>query len=137
MTAAENKELLRRVFAETAKGNGRPFVDMMADNVRWTIIGTTSWSRTYVGKQSVIRDLLAPLAANFNGPNIVTAERFIGEDDLVAVEGRNHSVTRRGDAYANRYGWIFRFIDGKVAEITEYTDTDLIARVLDPLTDQS
>ena len=110
---------------------------MMADDVIWTIIGTTSWSGSYSGKRAVVSDLLIPLAANFDGSNIVTAERFIAEGDLVVVEGRNHSVTKRGDAYANRYSWTFRFVAGKVAEITEYTDTDLIARVLDPLPDQS
>lgn len=78
-----------------------------------------------------------PIGGKFDGPNIVTAERFIAEDELVVVEGRNHSVTKRGDAYANRYSWTLRFIDGKVSEITEYTDTELIARVLDPLTIQS
>lgn len=137
MSAAENKAVLAHAFAETAKGNGHPFVDMMADDVTWTIIGTTSWSRTYTGKASVIRDLLTPLAANFDGPNIVVAERFVAEDDLVVVEARNLSRTKRGEAYTNRYSWTFRFVDGRVADIMEYADTDLIARLLDPLPDQS
>ncbi len=137
MSAAENKAVLAHAFAETAKGNGRPFVDMMADDVAWTIIGTTSWSRTYTGKASVIRDLLTPLAANFDGPNIVVTERFVAEDDLVVVEARNLSRTKRGEAYTNRYSWTFRFVDGRVADIMEYADTDLIARLLDPLPDQS
>jgi len=137
VSAAENKAVLAHAFAETAKGNGRPFVDMMADDVAWTIIGTTSWSRTYTGKASVIRDLLTPLAANFDGPNIVVTERFVAEDDLVVVEARNLSRTKRGEAYTNRYSWTFRFVDGRVADIMEYADTDLIARLLDPLPDQS
>ena len=130
MTAADNKAMLQHVFAETAKGNGRPFVEMLADDVRWTIIGTTVWSRTYEGKDAVLKELLAPLNANFVGPNVVTAERFIAEGDVVAVEGRNHSVTKPGPAYPNRYCWVFVLRDSKVCEITEYTDTDLINRVL-------
>jgi hypothetical protein len=132
MGVAENKAVLQQAFAETAKGNGRPFVDMMANDVRWSIIGSTAWSRTYEGKADVLANLLGPLATNFNGPNTVTAERFIGEDDLVAVEGRNRSVTHDGTAYANRYCWVFTFRDGKVAEIVEYCDTDLINRTLTP-----
>lgn len=130
MSPADNKAMLQHVFAETAKGNGRPFVEMLADDVRWTIIGTTSWSRIYEGKGAVLNDLLAPLNANFAGPNVVTAERFIAEGDMVAVEGRNHSVTKAGPVYLNRYCWVFVLQDGKVREITEYTDTDLINRVL-------
>lgn len=130
MSEADNKALLRRVFEATATGNGRPFVDALADDVRWTIIGTTAWSRTYEGKPAVLAELLGPLAQQFTGANVVAAERFIAEGDLVVVEGRNHSVTKAGPSYPNRYCWVFVMRDGEVAEITEYTDTQLIADVL-------
>ncbi len=128
-----NKEILQRAFEGTAKGDGRAFVDTFADDVRWSIIGSTSWSRTFAGKAAVIASLLRPLAAEFSGPNLVSAERIIGEGDIVVVEASNHSVTRSGAAYPNRYCFIFVFKAGKVAEITEYCDTDLVARVLSPL----
>jgi hypothetical protein len=41
MDTQENKTLLSMVFAETAKGNGRPFLDALADDVCWTILGST------------------------------------------------------------------------------------------------
>ncbi|MFC0002610.1 nuclear transport factor 2 family protein [Micromonospora siamensis] len=127
-----SKAFLQGVFAETAKGNGRPFVDALADDVRWTIIGRTAWSRTYQGKRAVLAELLGPLAEQFGGRNIVSAERFVADGDVVVVEARNHSVTTAGRPYPNRYCWIFVLRDGKVAEVTEYTDTQLIAEVLAP-----
>jgi ketosteroid isomerase-like protein len=125
-----NKQILQEAFAGTARGDGRAFVGMLADEVRWHIIGTTDWSETYEGKDSVINDLLRPLADNFAGSNIVEATRFVGEGDTIAVEGRNLSVTKRGPAYPNRYCWIFRMAAGRVVEVTEYCDTALIERVL-------
>jgi ketosteroid isomerase-like protein len=132
VSEAGNKALLQGIFAETAKGNGRPFVDALADGVRWTIIGRTAWSRTYQGKRAVLGELLRPLAEQLGGQNVVSAERFVADGDVVVVEGRNHSVTRSGHDYPNRYCWIFVLRDGKIAEITEYTDTQLIAEVLAP-----
>jgi ketosteroid isomerase-like protein len=132
MTAEDHKQLLWHVFTETARGNGRPFVDALTEDVRWTIIGSTAWSRIYQGKRAVLHELLAPLAAQFTGPNTVSAERIIAEGDLVVVEARNHSTTRSGQSYPNRYCWIMRMRDGKIAEITEYTDTQLINDVLVP-----
>jgi ketosteroid isomerase-like protein len=41
VAADENKRLMERVFAELSGGNGRPFFDSMADDVTWTIIGST------------------------------------------------------------------------------------------------
>jgi ketosteroid isomerase-like protein len=127
-----NKALLQGIFAETAKGNGRPFVDALADDVRWTIIGQTAWSRTYQGKRAVLDELLRPLAEQLGGRNVVSAERFVADNDVVVVEGRNHSVTRSGRDYPNRYCWVFVIHHGKIAEVTEYTDTQLIAEVLAP-----
>jgi uncharacterized protein len=123
-------DVLRNAFHGTAKGDGRAFVAMMADDVEWTIIGTTDWSKTYVGKESVLRDLLGPLSQQFEGPNIVEATRFIGDGDIVAVEGRNHSITKRGEAYPNRYCWIFEMRGDKVDKMIEYCDTALIELAL-------
>lgn len=130
-SAADNKALLQAVLAETAKGNGRPFVDAMAQDVTWTIIGDTDWSRTYAGKRAVVGELLMPLAANFAGPNLFEGLRFVAEDDLVVVEARNHSITKSGAQYPQRYAMIFRLKDAQIAEITEYADTELMTRVLD------
>lgn len=130
MTAAQNKQLLQDVFAETAKGNGRPFVQALADEVSWTIIGSTAWSKTYRGKQAVLAELLGPLNAQLADGNRITAHRFIAEDDCVVVEARGHNRTKAGDPYQNSYCWIFRLVDGQVVELTEYADTALIDAVL-------
>jgi ketosteroid isomerase-like protein len=130
MGAPENKELLRHAFTEVAKGNSRPFIELLADDVQWTIIGSTAWSRTYDGKQSVLEDLLRPLGRQLHGRNIIAAHRFIAEDDHVVVEGRGRNSTVAGVRYHNQYCWVFRLADGRVRELTEYADTQLIASAL-------
>jgi len=124
------KGVLEHAFAETAKGNGRPFIDMLADDVEWEIIGSTAWSQTFHGKRSVVNDLLRPLSDQFEGPNKVEATRFIADGDIVAVEGRNLSTTKRGVTYPNRYCWIFEMRGRHAGKVTEYCDTALIDRVL-------
>jgi ketosteroid isomerase-like protein len=130
MAAAENKELLRHAFTEISKGDGEPFLDLLADDVRWTIIGTTAWSGTYEGKRAVLDDLLRPLSRQLRGRNIIAAERFIAEGELVVVEGRGRNSTVDGVRYHNQYCWVFRLVDGRVRELTEYSDTQLIATAL-------
>jgi ketosteroid isomerase-like protein len=130
MGAAENKELLRDAFTEAAKGNSRPFIELLADDVRWTILGTTAWSKTYEGKQSVLDDLLRPLSKQLHGRNIIAAHRFTAEDDHVVVEARGRNSTVAGVRYHNQYCFVFRLADGRVRELTEYSDTQLIASAL-------
>jgi len=130
MAASENKRILQEVFAETAQGNGRPFLEALADEVRWSIVGSTAWSRTYEGKRAVLKELLGPLNAQLAGPNTITAHRFIAEDDLVVVEARGRNVTSAGTRYENAYCWVMRLAHGKIVDIIEYADTQLMATAL-------
>jgi ketosteroid isomerase-like protein len=132
MGAAENKQLMQAIFEELAKGNARPFLDCLAEDVRWTLAGTTAWSKTYVGRKAVLDDLLRPLFAQFAGQYTNSAQRIIAEDDCVVVECRGRVTTTSGKPYNNTYCWVCRIADGKIRELTEYMDTELVATALAP-----
>jgi hypothetical protein len=120
------------VFEQLALGNGKPFVEALAADVRWTIIGGTAWSRTWEGFEAVRRRLLDPLFAQFETIYRAKATRVIAEGDLVVIESRGDVMTKSGKPYRNTYCNVYRLEDGKVKEITEYCDTQLVAQVLSP-----
>jgi ketosteroid isomerase-like protein len=128
----ENKRVIEHVYAELARGNSRPFVDALADDVRWRMIGSTAWSGVYEGKEAVLKTLLAPLRAQFSGQYTARAERLIAEGDLVVAEVRGRVETTRGGRYDNTYCFIFRLAEGKISEMTEYLDTALVDAALQP-----
>jgi uncharacterized protein len=130
VSAAENKQLMQNIFTELSNGNGAPFVESRADDICWTIIGSTKFSGTYRGKQAVLNELLRPLFAQFADQYTNTAHRFIAEDDYVVVECRGRVTTKSGAPYNNTYCWICRFADGKLQELTEYLDTELVTAAL-------
>ena len=130
MSAAENKQLMQHIFSEMSKGNPLPFIEGLADDVRWTITGTTPWSKTYEGKQSVLKELLGQLNASLEGPIRLTAQRFIAEDDYVVVEARGDSTTKAGVPYNNNYCFVVRLAGGKAVEVKEYLDTALVTSAL-------
>ena len=131
MSAAENKRLMQEIFAGLAKGDGRPFRDSLAENFRWTLTGTTKWSKTYEGKRAVIDELLRPLFAQFSDRYTNTAHRFVAEGDCVVIECQGRVTTKSGKPYHNSYCWICRIADGKLQELTEYMDTALVATALE------
>jgi uncharacterized protein len=131
VSASENKQLLQNIFSELSKGNGKPFVESLADDICWTIIGSTKWSGTYRGKQAVLNELLKPLFAQFADQYTNTAHRFLAEDDYVVVECRGRVTTKSGAPYNNTYCWICRVADGKLQELTEYLDTELVTAALE------
>jgi uncharacterized protein len=130
MSAAENKQLLQRIFDGLDQGNSRPLVEAMADGFTWTVSGTTRWSRRYEGKQAVLNELFAALRTRIDGRIRNTAHRFIAEGEHVVVEARGHNRTRDGKPYDNAYCFVFRVADGKLQEVTEYMDTLLVASVM-------
>ena len=132
MGAVENKRLFADIFASLAAGDGKPFIDSLADDFVWTITGTTAWSRTYRGKLAVRAELLRPLFAQFADRYVNRAHRIVAEDDLVVVECEGRVTTKAGKPYNNRYCWICRVAGGQLAELTEYLDTQLVAEALEP-----
>jgi uncharacterized protein len=130
MSAAENKRLFEDIFAGLAVGDGKPFLDSLADDFCWTVTGTTPWSKTYRGKQAVRSELLRPLFAQFADQYTNTMQRIIAEGDFVVVECRGRVTTKSGKPYNNAYCWVCRVSDGKLQELTEYMDTALATTAL-------
>jgi ketosteroid isomerase-like protein len=126
MGAAENKQFIINTFAELSKGNGDAFLGALADDIRFTIIGTSKYSGTFKGKQELISKLLAPLNAQVEGGMAITPDNLIAEGDFVVMQARGKALSKNGQRYDNTYCHVFRFANGKVQEVTEYLDTELI-----------
>jgi len=129
MDADENKQLVRQLYAELSKGNNQPFIECMADDIRWTVIGTTKFSGAIVGKQNVVNKLFNRVASQLNGPTMATIKNLIAESDYVVVESSGQVTTTTGKPYSNTYCEIFRLAGGKVKEVTVCLDTALVNAV--------
>jgi ketosteroid isomerase-like protein len=88
-------------------------------------------SGTFRGKQEVIDKLLKPLRARLAaGPVVFTIDRLIAEGDYVAMQARGRATSRSGRPYNNTYCIVARIADGKVKEMTDYADTELVTSAL-------
>ena len=130
MDTAENKELLQDIFSATARGDSRPLVEAMADDFRWIIAGKGRWSRSYDGKQAVLTELFPALRERIEGRIKMIPQRVFADGDHVVVEARGDNVTKAGQRYDNSYCFVFRLAGGKLAEVTEYMDTELVTSAL-------
>jgi uncharacterized protein len=131
MNYSANRTLLEEAFAALEKGDGKPFFELLANDVLWTISGTIAWSGTYRGKAQVQSQLLKPLFAQFAERYKAKAARFVTEKDVVVVEFEGGAKTKTGRVYENRYCWICTFNKGLITELTEYTDTHHVVETLD------
>ena len=127
----DNRAVLTAIFEGLAVGDGRAFVEALAEDFTWTMIGSTGWSGVYRGKAAVRGELLRPLMMRFKSYRN-TARRFIVEGDWAAVQCTGDAETLDGKRYDNNYCWVVRFRGGRMTELTEYMDTELVREALGP-----
>jgi uncharacterized protein len=132
MSATENKQLLQDLFAKVANGDRQPYVDAMAEDVQVHVTGQYSWSQTFCGKAAVLRDLYGYLETLVQPGRKTIPHRFIADEDFVVVEGKGQMTTKAGVPYNNDYCLVYRFRDGKIAEMWEYCDSVLTEKALGP-----
>jgi ketosteroid isomerase-like protein len=130
VSAAENRELLRGVFAEMAVGNLRALSELMTDDFRWVFPGDWSWSGVWEPKAAVVHEMLRPMLAQLQPGYRIAADFLLAEDDRVVVQARGHGVTLGGVPYRQTYCFVFRVADGRLTEVVEHCDSALVERVL-------
>ncbi len=126
MSAENNKQLIQNMFAELSKGNAEAFLGNMADDVEFTLIGSTRYSGTFNGKKELIEKLLTPLSTQLESGITITPSNFIADGDFVAMQAKGKSTTKSGKPYDNTYCQVFQVVNGKVQRVTEYLDTELV-----------
>jgi uncharacterized protein len=131
MTVAENKQVLAHAYGELSKGNPGALLDALADDVEWTIIGTTALSGVCRGKAEVLEKLFGGLRARLApGPIVFTPERFIAEGAHVVMQAKGKATAKSGKPYNNTYCIVARIEAGKIKEMIDYIDTELITSAL-------
>ena len=63
MGIEKNKQIVEAFYQAGDRGDMEACLGMLADDIRWTNIGSTRFSGTYVGKQTLVEQLIGPLFA--------------------------------------------------------------------------
>jgi ketosteroid isomerase-like protein len=125
MSAETNKQLMEAIFSEIEAGNGAPFAAALADDVVMRVTGQYSWSRTFTGKDAVMRDLYGYVRSLVERGSRTIPLNIFADGDHVIVEARGAMKTKAGEKYENEYCLIYRFAGGKIVEMREYCDSVL------------
>jgi ketosteroid isomerase-like protein len=129
MSAEENRKIVQKFYEASNGGDLDTCFDLLADDIRWTNIGTTAFSGTFKGKAELQEKLLEPLFGLLKQGIRTTVHRLVAEKDHVVAQTSGMAETRDGRPYNNTYCWVIRLRNGKIAEVTEYMDTELITSV--------
>jgi ketosteroid isomerase-like protein len=127
--ANPNTAIVRKILDDMNAGNAQAYLDSLADDVRYTVIGSTPFSGTYQGSQAILEKIVMPLMMQLDGFIKIVPQAIFGEGDRVCVQATGEARTKSGKAYNNTYCFVFRMRGDKIAEVTEYLDTELVRTV--------
>lgn len=119
-----NRELVRRAFDRWRDGTGGPF-ELLAEDARWTIVGSSPFSRTYTSREQFMAEVIRPFNARLTDPLKPTVRELRADGDMVIVLFDGVGMGKDGIAYRNSYTWHMRLMDGRAVEVVAFFDTRL------------
>ena len=131
-TTESNRNLVRDAFARWEAGDFAAVLDLMAEDLEWTIIGSTAISGTYASRQAFQDAVGNMLRKAFKGPIKPTIRKVIADGRDVAVLFESHAETHAGPDYDQVYCWALEVVDGRIRRGTAYLDTAMIDAVVSP-----
>ena len=129
MGTEENKRVVLDTYAAISAGDLEGFLSHLNEDIRWTFFGTHPYAGTFAGKEDITKRLLSSLAEQLEGPIKVHVKNVIAEGNQVVVEAQGESRAKNGMDYNNVYCLVLRLVDGKISEIHEYLDSELVTAV--------
>ena len=121
---------MRAAFEQWEQGDSRPFFALVADDVRWTVTGSTGISGTFHSKGAFVTQAAGLLTKRFAGPLVAKLVDVSADGDKVFVQWEGSAVSVTGVDYEQAYCWVLSMRDGRVVEALAYLDTELVSAVL-------
>jgi ketosteroid isomerase-like protein len=123
MDERSNRERVEKAFRDWHDGTGS-ITDLLAEDVRWTIVGRSQVSKTFQSKEEFVEEVLWPFGARFSQRfRPVVVHGVYADGDAVVVLWDGEGTRLDGKPYENTYAWFMRFHEGLVVEATAFFDS--------------
>lgn len=107
-----NKRILQQANAAVTRGDNEGFLACCTDDLVWSTVG----GETLRGKEAV----RAWMVAGYAEPPKFTVRELVAEGDVVVALGDIASKDEHGKPVNNAYSDVWRFRDGKMAELRAF-----------------
>ncbi len=128
-TSNDDLRRVREAFRPWEAGDSGPFFDLIAEDVRWTVIGSTPVSGVYESKQALVEGAFGPLLERLDGPLTARFIDLAADGERVFLRFESSGITKKGLPYEQVYCFAMVMREHRIVEIVAYLDTDLLSRV--------
>ncbi len=122
----EPKALIENAVAAWQAGDDNAFWNLLADDVRYEVIGTTPASGVYQSKNEFFRNALIPMGKLLAQGARPVAYDMITEGNRVVFMWTGEGVMQNGNPYNNSYCWVIEVAGNRISKLKAYLDTALV-----------
>lgn len=131
-----NRQRVAVAVENWAAGGTGFFDEILAEDVVWTIKGSSPSSGVYRGRRDFLERAVMPFAIRLSQPVRPVNWRLWVDGDHVILNWYGEGVARDGQRYRNDYAWILLMKEGQAREVTAFLDLapydDVLRRVPTP-----
>ena len=120
------REVIESAVRAWADGDDNAFWRLLADDVQYSVIGTTPVSGEYDGRRAFFDGALRPMGALLSVGSRPLEYDIVSDGSRVVLMWRGEGVMNNGAPYHQSYCWVLDVHDGLVRRIKAYLDTELV-----------
>jgi uncharacterized protein len=135
MTSTEQtRALVTEMFERWEQaGDTGPFLSALADDLCWTVTGSSPIAGTYTGKAAYIQGVYQRLDSRLARWPVPRVQRIAVDDDWAVVFFRGvDGLGRRGEDYSQDFTWWMRVAGGQIREVIGFYDSEKVSALLAP-----
>jgi uncharacterized protein len=125
-----DKAAVRTLFGHLEHGDSGRFFAQVAEDVRWTVMGTHPLAGVYLSKAAFLQHTFARLNRILREGVVLRVEKVWIDGDTAVVEMTSLSTARNGRPFNNTYCWVTRFASDTIVEVRAYVDSALVERLI-------
>jgi uncharacterized protein len=120
---ADTRAVLNSVFEAWERRDAGPFVAALADDLSFTVTGTSPIAGSYTGRDAYVAGVLDPIIERLDGMTSLRLVRLVVDGEWAATHLRGRGTGKRGEDYNMDYCWMVRVVDRKIAEVVGFYDS--------------
>ena len=125
------REVIEAAVKVWAAGDDGAFWRLLAEDVQYTVIGTTRVSGSDDGRRAFFEGALRPMGALLAVGARPTEYEIVADGPRFVLMWSGEGVMLNGAPYNNSYCWVLDVRDGRVQRIKAYLDTALVDALFD------
>ena len=119
-----NLEIVRSTYeGKTSEENGENLAKYVAENIRWTEAKGTPYGGTYIGLESITKNVFSRLGSEWIDYKFAPEDYVASEDKVVAYGAYTGIYKTTGKAFEARVAHVWKLEDGKITSFEQFVDS--------------